>query len=83
MDPETFFDNSMIGVIEAGQHNFENIEEFVGAGYVDVIGHGNRKPQKNNVEELHEDYVYPGKDNAIRMKNYIFVMLDCEFDLKM
>ena len=81
--PKLFFGNSMIGVIEAGQHKFEDVEEFVGAGYVDVNGHGNRKPQKNNVEELNEDYVYPGKDNAIRMKNYIFVMLDCEFDLKM
>ena len=81
--PKLLFENSMIGMIEAGQQSDEDVTEFTGRGYVDVDGNGSRKPQRNNVEELEEDYVYPGTDNAIRMKNYVFVMLDCKFDLKM
>ena len=76
------FDNSLIGSIEAGRHNDLEVSDDIGRGYVDII-RKDQTPQKNALKEIDEDYVYLGKKNAIRMKNYAFVMLQCKFDLRM
>ena len=80
--PKLFFDNSLIGSIEAGRQNDADVSDDAGRGYVDIM-RKQLNPQKNALEEIDEDYVYPGKKNAIRMKNYAFVMLQCKFDLRM
>ena len=80
--PKLFFDNSLIGSIEAGRQNDADVSDDVGRGYVDIM-RKQQTPQKNSLEEMDEDYIYPGKKNAIRMKNYAFVMLQCKFDLRM
>ena len=79
--PELLFLNSEQGSIEAGQRNNIAKSEFSGRGYVDIIRKG--KSQKNALEELDEDYVYPGAENPIRMENWMFVILDCKFHLEM
>ena len=38
-------------------------------------------PQGNPLEEIDEDYIYPGEENLIIMSNYITVMLRCKFNL--
>ena len=38
-------------------------------------------PQRNPLEEIDEDYIYPGEENLIIMTNYIDVMLHCKFNL--
>ena len=38
-------------------------------------------PQGNPLEEIDEDYIYPGKENRIIMINYITVILQCKFNL--
>ena len=80
--PKLLFDNSMIGSIEAGRQNDADVSDDAGRGYVDIMRE-QLLPQKNALEEMDEDYMYPGKENAIRMKNYAFVMLQCKFDLRM
>ena len=75
------FLNSEQGSIEAGQRTNIAKSEFSGRGYVDIIRKG--KSQKNALEELDEDYVYPGAENPIRMENWMFVVLDCKFHLEM
>ena len=80
--PKLLFDNSLIGSIEAGRHNDLEVSDDIGRGYVDII-RKDQTPQKNALKEIDEDYVYLGKKNAIRMKNYAFVMLQCKFDLRM
>ena len=79
--PKLLFDNSLIGSIEAGRHNDLEVSDDIGRGYVDIMRL--QMPQKNSLEEMYENYVYLGKENAIRMKNYAFVMLQCKFDLRM
>ena len=79
--PKLLFLNSDQGSIEAGQRNNMAKLEFSGRGYVDIIRKGKR--QKNNLDELDEDYVYPGDENPIRMENWMFVVLDCKFHLEM
>ena len=39
------------------------------------------KPQGNPLEEIDEDYIYPGEENPIILTNYITVMLKCKYDL--
>ena len=78
--PKLLFDNSQIGSIEAGRHNDADVSDDSSRGYVDIMRQ--QMPQKN-WEEMYENYVYLGKENAIRMKNYAFVMLQCKFDLRM
>ena len=78
--PKLLFDNSQIGSIEAGRQNDADVSDDSSRGYVDIMRQ--QMPQKN-WEEMYENYVYLGKENAIRMKNYAFVMLQCKFDLRM
>ena len=78
--PKLLFDNSQIGSIEAGRHNDADVSDDSSRGYVDIMRQ--QMPLKN-WEEMYENYVYLGKENAIRMKNYAFVMLQCKFDLRM
>ena len=40
-------------------------------------------PQGNPLEEIDEDYIYPGEENLIIMTNYITVVLRCKFNLTM
>ena len=60
--------------IEAGQNSQE------GAGYVRI--HKNGSPKENDLEEIDEDYLYPGNENPINMVNYITLELSCKCDLK-
>ena len=80
--PKLLFDNSQIGSIEAGRHNDADVSDDSSRGYVDIM-RMQQKLYKNSLEEMYENYVYLGKENAIRMKNYAFVMLQCKFDLRM
>ena len=80
--PKLLFDNSLLGSIDAGRQNAADVTADIGRGFVDIM-RKQLNPHKNALEEIDEDFVYPGKKNAIRMKNYAFVMLQCKFDLRM
>ena len=80
--PKLLFENSKTGVIKAWKHRDGYLTEIHSTSYIDII-RTKKNSSKNTFRELHENYEYPGEDNAIRMKNYATVMLDCKFDLKM
>ena len=40
-------------------------------------------PQTNELSEIDEDYLYPGKENPISMVNYFLIRLGCKFNLEM
>ena len=48
-------------------------------GFVRVKKEGS--PYQNELSEIDEDYLYPGKENPIIMKNYFTIKLGCKFDL--
>ena len=80
--PKLLFENSKTGIIKAWKHRDGYLTEIHSTSYIDII-RTKKNSSKNTFRELHENYEYPGEDNAIRMKNYATVMLDCKFDLKM
>ena len=81
--PKLLFENSKTGIVKAWQQSEADITETHRV-YIDIIGTKKCScSTMNNLEELHENYDFAGEKNAIRMKYYGFVMLDCKFDLKM
>ena len=79
--PALCFLNSELNYVIAGQQHDEKFTDFAGKGYVVIDRNG--MSQKNPLEELDEDYVYPGNENSLIMENWMVVVLDCKFDLKM
>ena len=77
-----FLNSDEIGVIIAGEQGSSgDLSKFSGKGSVSIRRDGNH--QLNPLDELNEDYLYPGKDNPIIMTNSIVVRLGCKFHLKM
>ena len=79
--PALCFSNSELKYVIAGQRHDDDVKDFTGKGYVVIDRTGNS--QINTLEELDEDYVYPGNENPLIMENWIYVVLDCKFELKM
>ena len=40
-------------------------------------------PKTNDLEEIDEDYLFPGEENGMILETYVAVWLDCKFDLLM
>ena len=84
--PQLLFEHSdSIGFIKAGQelsYLAGDLSQFSGTGIVRVNRNG-KSPLRNSLEEVNEDYLYLGKENAITMTNYMAVRIGCEFNLKM
>ena len=59
--------------VEAGQKTKDS------KGYVLVRRNG--YPKENPLSEMDEDYLYPGNENPIIMRNYATYKLGCKFDL--
>ena len=71
--PKLFMQHSNEIYMEAGGK-----DEGV-VGFVRVKKEGS--PYQNELSEIDEDYLYPGKENPIIMKNYFTIKLGCKFDL--
>ena len=77
-----FLNSDEIGVIKAGEQGSSgDLSKFSGKGSVSIRRDGNH--QLNPLDELNEDYLYPGKENPFIMTNSIVVRLGCKFHLKM
>ena len=71
--PKLYFNHSTNIYMEAGQKS-EGI-----FGSVFIIREGS--PQQNDLSEIDEDYLYPGRENPISMINYFVIKLGCKIDL--
>ena len=60
----------------------DNVEFVQSSPSNNPAGPSNPLKYKDNFGR-HHTKMFPGKENAIRMKNYAFVMLQCKFDLRM
>ena len=78
-----FHDSNQIGIVRAAAGNQESVDvsRFTGTGTVRILRNGH--PQNNPLEELDEDYLYPGNENAVMMTNYMVVTLGCIINLHM
>ena len=76
-----FLDSNQVGIIKAGDHVSKDVSQFSGKGTVRILRQGNY--QHNPLKELDEDYLYPGKENALLMTNHMVVKLGCKFFLEM
>ena len=72
--PNLYIEHSHNIYMKAQQEN----EEI----YVAVTIHRHGSPKQNDLSEVDEDYLYPGKENPITLANYFQIKLDCKFDLK-
>merc|ERR1712001_369264 len=68
-----FLDSNEVGLIKAGDQISKDASIFSGIGTVRILRNGS--PQHNPIKELDEDYLYPGKENALLMTNRIVVKL--------
>ena len=50
--------------------------------YVIVRINRNGSPKQNELSEIDEEFLYPGKENSINLINYFQIKLGCKFDLK-
>ena len=73
-------DSNEVGLIKAGDLS-KDASIFSGKGIVRILRRGN--PHHNPIKELDEDYLYPGKENALLMTNRIVVKLGCKFSLEL
>ena len=78
-----FIDSDQVGTIKAadGDQVSADISKYSSRGTVRIVRNG--QPQPNPLNELDEDYLYLGNENAIMMTNYIVVKLGCSFQLEM
>ena len=76
-----FLDSDNVGIIKAGDQVSKDASKFSGKGSVRILRHG--YPRQNPLLELDEDYLYPGKENALLMTNHMVVRLGCKFSLEM
>ena len=76
-----FLGSDEIGLIKAGNPPSEDPSKFSGKGDVRILRNG--QPYNNPLEELDEDYLYPGNENALLMTNWMLVKLGCQFNLAM
>ena len=73
--PNLYMVNSYDNIYMKAQQENEKI-------YVAVRIYRNESAKQNELSEIDEDYLYPGKDNHITLENYLHIKLGCEFDLK-
>ena len=72
--PKLFFENSNNIYIKAGHE---------GDGTFGVVSaHKEGLTNINEFSEIDEDYLYPGMENPLSMRNYLIVKLGCKFDLR-
>ena len=66
-----FIDSDQVGIIRAadGDQVSADISKYSSRGTVRIVRNG--KPQANPLNELDEDYLYQGNENAIMMTNYV------------
>ena len=78
-----FLDSDQVGVISAadGHQVSADISKYSSRGNVRIVRNG--KPKPNLLNELDEDYLYLGNENAIMMTNFVVVELGCSFQLGM
>ena len=79
--PQLLFLHSNQKRVIAGQISYGQIRDFSTTGIIRVLRLG--LPQRNSLDELEEDLIYPGNENPMVMTNYISVMLGCQFQLEM
>ena len=70
-----FIDSDQVGIIRAadGDQVSADISKYSSRGTVRIVRNG--KPQPNPLNELDEDFLYLGNENAIMMTNYVVVKL--------
>ena len=70
-----FIDSDQVGIIRAadGDQGSADISKYSSRGTVRIVRNG--KPKPNPLNELDEDYLYLGNENAIMMTNYVVVKL--------
>ena len=73
--PNLYMVNSYDNIYMKAQQENEKI-------YVAVRIYRNGSAKQNELSEIDEDYLYPGKDNHITLENYLHIKLGCKFDLK-
>ena len=76
-----FYNSDEIGVVYAGDQVSADPSKFTSKGTVTIFRNGDH--QYNALDELDEDFLYPGIENALFMTNYIVVRLHCRFELQL
>ena len=78
-------DSDEVGIIKAAAGNQISedlsLTKFSGSGSVGIRRNGPHK--NNNLNEIDEDYLYSGSENAIIMRNYVVIRIGCKFYLQM